>query len=49
VLFDEGFVTKYEVSGIPTKFIAYRYGRIQLKTLGFSNEIKMLNEMEAQF
>ncbi|MFN8256099.1 MAG: TlpA disulfide reductase family protein [Bacteroidales bacterium] len=49
VLFDEDFVTKYEVSGIPTKFIVDRYGKIQFKTVGFSGETKMLSEMEAQF
>ncbi len=49
VLFDEDYVTKYEVSGIPTKFIVDRYGKIQFKTIGFDGEAKMLNEMEAQF
>jgi thiol-disulfide isomerase/thioredoxin/tetratricopeptide (TPR) repeat protein len=49
VLFDEDFVSKYEVSGIPTKFIVDRYGKIQFKTIGFGGEAKMLTEMEAQF
>ena len=49
VLFDEGFDLKYEVEGIPTKFIIDRYGKIQFKTVGFRGEAEMLAEMEAQF
>jgi len=49
VLFDEGFDLKYEVEGIPTKFIIDRYGKIQFKKVGFSGEAEMLTEMDAQF
>jgi len=49
VLIDDDMADKYQVNGIPTKFIVDRYGKIQFKTVGFNNEAKMLNEMEAQF
>lgn len=49
VLFDEDVVNKYGVTGIPTKFIVDRYGKLQFKKIGFDGESKMINEMEAQF
>jgi len=49
VLFDTDVVSKYEVSGIPTKFIIDKEGKIQFKSIGFSGEQKMISEMEAQF
>jgi thiol-disulfide isomerase/thioredoxin/tetratricopeptide (TPR) repeat protein len=49
VLFDEDFVSKYGVEGIPTKFILDREGNIQFKNVGFENEQKMIDEMELEF
>lgn len=48
VLYDEGFVEKYGVSGIPTKFVIDKKGMIQFKTIGFTGE-KMVDEMIMQF
>ncbi|MBF8294290.1 MAG: resA 6, partial [Bacteroidetes bacterium] len=48
VLYDEGFVEKYGVSGIPTKFVIDKKGMIQFKTIGFTGE-KMVEEMIMQF
>ena len=45
VLFDEDFVTKYGVTGIPTKFIIDKMGMIQVKSIGFDNGPKMIDEM----
>jgi thiol-disulfide isomerase/thioredoxin len=47
VLYDEGFVEKYGVDGIPTKFIIDKKGMIQFKTIGFTGE-KMVDEMIIQ-
>jgi len=49
VLFDTDVVTKYEVTGIPTKFVVDKDGMIQFKTIGFSGEQKMISELDAQF
>jgi pentatricopeptide repeat protein len=50
VLFDDAdIVSKYEVTGIPTKFIIDKNGMMQFKTIGFESEQKMIAEMEAQF
>jgi thiol-disulfide isomerase/thioredoxin len=50
VLFDDlDIVSKYEVTGIPTKFIIDKNGMMQFKTIGFTSEQKMIAEMEAQF
>jgi thiol-disulfide isomerase/thioredoxin len=50
VLFDDAdIVKKYEVTGIPTKFIIDKSGLIRFKTIGFNGEQKMVSEMEAQF
>lgn len=48
VLYDEGFVEKYGVEGIPTKFVIDKKGMIQFKTIGFTGE-KMVDEMIMQF
>jgi thiol-disulfide isomerase/thioredoxin len=48
VLYDEGFVEKYGVEGIPTKFFIDKKGMIQFKTIGFTGE-KMVDEMIMQF
>jgi thiol-disulfide isomerase/thioredoxin len=45
VLYDEGMVEKYGVDGIPTKFILDKDGKIQFKSVGFSNGQKMMDEM----
>jgi thiol-disulfide isomerase/thioredoxin len=47
VLYDEGFVEKYGVSGIPTKFVIDKKGMVQFKTIGFTGE-KMVEEMTMQ-
>jgi thiol-disulfide isomerase/thioredoxin len=49
VLFDEGFVEKYGVEGIPTKFIIDQKGIIQFKDIGFGGEDEMTQKMEMQF
>jgi thiol-disulfide isomerase/thioredoxin len=50
VLFDEGdIVSKYGVTGIPTKFIIDKKGMMQFKTIGFDGEKKMIAELEAAF
>jgi thiol-disulfide isomerase/thioredoxin len=47
VLFDDNFVYKYGVDGIPTKFIIDKKGMIQFKNVGFEGS-KMLDEMTIQ-
>jgi thiol-disulfide isomerase/thioredoxin len=47
VLYDEGFVEKYGVEGIPTKFVIDKKGMIQFKTIGFTGE-KMVEELTMQ-
>ncbi len=49
VLFDEGFVEKYGVEGIPTKFIIDQKGMIQFKDIGFGGAQEMIDKMELQF
>jgi thiol-disulfide isomerase/thioredoxin len=49
VLFDEGFVEKYGVEGIPTKFIIDQKGTIQFKDIGFGGGDEMMQKMELQF
>jgi len=48
VLYDEGFVEKYGVEGIPTKFIIDKKGMIQFKSIGFMGGPKMIDEMTLQ-
>jgi thiol-disulfide isomerase/thioredoxin len=48
VLFDEGFVEKYGVEGIPTKFVIDKKGMIQFKSVGFHGGPRMLDELTIQ-
>ena len=48
VLYDQGFVEKYEVEGIPTKFVIDKKGMIQFKSIGFLGGEKMIEEMTMQ-
>jgi len=45
VVYDEGYVEKYGVEGIPTKFIIDKNGKLQFKSVGFMNGQKMIDEM----
>jgi thiol-disulfide isomerase/thioredoxin len=47
VLFDDNFVYKYGVDGIPTKFVIDKKGMIQFMSVGFAGA-KMLDEMAVQ-
>lgn len=47
VLFDENFVYKYGVEGIPTRFVIDKKGMIRFKSVGFEGS-KMLDEMTMQ-
>lgn len=50
VLFDtDDIVTKYGVTGIPTKFVIDKEGKMQFKSVGFAGEQKMIAELDAQF
>jgi thiol-disulfide isomerase/thioredoxin len=48
VLYDDNTVEKYGVTGIPTKFIIDREGRMQFRTIGFDSATKMQDELTAQ-
>lgn len=48
VLYDQGFVEKYGVEGIPTKFVIDKKGMIQFKTVGFMGGDKMVEELTMQ-
>jgi thiol-disulfide isomerase/thioredoxin len=48
VLYDENTVEKYGVTGIPTKFIIDREGRIAFKSIGFDGAEKMWDELTAE-
>jgi thiol-disulfide isomerase/thioredoxin len=48
VLYDEGFVDKFGVDGIPTKFIIDKKGQIAFKSVGFNNADEMLSELTTQ-
>jgi thiol-disulfide isomerase/thioredoxin len=48
VLYDQGFVEKYGVEGIPTKFVIDKKGMIQFKTIGFMGGDKMVEELTMQ-
>ncbi len=45
VVYDEGYVDRYGVEGIPTKFIIDKNGKVQFKSVGFLNGQKMVDEM----
>jgi thiol-disulfide isomerase/thioredoxin len=50
VLFDEkDVVQQYGVTGIPTKFILDQDGMIQFKSVGFTGEDAMIEELDLQF
>jgi len=49
VLFDTDAVNRYEVNGIPTKFVIDKKGLIQFKSDGFHGEQEMISELEDQF
>jgi peroxiredoxin len=43
---DNAVVTKYGVSGIPTKFVVDRNGKIRFKAVGFSgNDQELVDEL----
>jgi thiol-disulfide isomerase/thioredoxin len=48
VLFDTDVVRKYDVSGIPTKFVIDKNGFIQFKSVGFAGDQEMISELESQ-
>jgi thiol-disulfide isomerase/thioredoxin len=48
VLYDQGFVEKYGVEGIPTKFVIDKKGMIQFKSIGFNGGDKMVEELTMQ-
>jgi len=48
VLYDESFVDKYGVEGIPTKFVIDKKGDLAFKSIGFSGEEEMLGELTTQ-
>jgi thiol-disulfide isomerase/thioredoxin len=48
VVFDEGFVEKYGVTGIPTKFVIDKEGKIRFRTIGFGGAAQMEEELTAQ-
>ena len=48
VLFDSDVVRKYDVSGIPTKFVIDKNGFIQFKSVGFAGDQEMISELEHQ-
>jgi thiol-disulfide isomerase/thioredoxin/tetratricopeptide (TPR) repeat protein len=48
VLYDDGFVDKYGVDGIPTKFVIDRKGKLAFKSVGFEGEDAMLKELAGQ-
>jgi thiol-disulfide isomerase/thioredoxin len=48
VLYDESFVEKYGVDGIPTKFLIDKKGNIAFKSIGFNGAEEMERELTAQ-
>jgi thiol-disulfide isomerase/thioredoxin len=48
VLYDTSTVEKYGVTGIPTKFVIDREGRIAFTAIGFDGAEKMWDELTAQ-
>jgi thiol-disulfide isomerase/thioredoxin len=48
VLYDESFVEKYGVDGIPTKFVIDKKGNIAFKSVGFSGADEMERELKMQ-
>jgi thiol-disulfide isomerase/thioredoxin/Flp pilus assembly protein TadD len=48
VLYDDGVVEKYNVEGIPTKFVIDKKGEIAFKSVGFSGADEMITELSTQ-
>jgi len=48
VLYDEAYVDKYGVEGIPTKFLIDRKGNVAFKSIGFSGAEEMMGELTTQ-
>jgi thiol-disulfide isomerase/thioredoxin len=48
VLYDEGFVEKYGVEGIPTKFVIDKKGNLAFKSVGFNGADAMFGELTTQ-
>ncbi len=48
VLYDENFVEKYGVTGIPTKFIIDKKGLIAFQSIGFEGGEEMVKEMNME-
>jgi len=48
VLYDESFVEKYGVEGIPTKFLIDKRGNIAFKSIGFNGALEMERELTMQ-
>ncbi len=48
VLYDENFVEKYGVEGIPTKFLIDKKGNIAFKSIGFNGAEEMEKELTMQ-
>ncbi|OGU69581.1 MAG: hypothetical protein A3H45_08005 [Ignavibacteria bacterium RIFCSPLOWO2_02_FULL_55_14] len=49
VVFDKDVVSRYEVEGIPTKFIIDKSGRVRFKDVGFLGGEEMMAKMDLQF
>jgi len=48
VLFDEDYVEKYGVEGIPSKFVIDRKGSLAFRSIGFEGADKMMSELTTQ-
>jgi thiol-disulfide isomerase/thioredoxin len=48
VLYDEDTIEKYGVTGIPTKFVIDREGKLQFKSIGFESGDEMVKELTAE-
>jgi thiol-disulfide isomerase/thioredoxin len=48
VLYGDGTITKYDVDGIPTKFVISKGGTIAFKSVGFEGDQVMIAELTAE-
>ena len=48
VLYDDGVVEKYNVEGIPTKFVIDKRGEVAFKSVGFIGADEMITELSTQ-
>jgi thiol-disulfide isomerase/thioredoxin len=48
VLYGDGTITKYDVDGIPTKFVISKAGTIAFKSVGFEGDNVMIAELTAE-